>query len=62
MIRDPAKDKPLETEMGWLCEESQWKHCHVPEELVKAAEAAALQAVEGTSAGVAEEKAMEVEV
>lgn len=69
VIRDPAKDKPLETEMGWLCAESGYKHAHVPEDLVKEAEAAALAEVgaiavpvEEASAGVAEEKAMDVEV
>jgi hypothetical protein len=58
VVRDPSKDKPLETEMGWLCAESHWKHCHVPEALVKEAEQKALQEV-GT--GVSEEKSMELD-
>lgn len=39
VIRDPSKDKPFELEMGWLCEESQWKHSLVPADLLAEADA-----------------------
>lgn len=50
MIRDSSKDKPLEIEMGWLCEESQFKHVQVPADLVAAAEAQAKSSLEGGGA------------
>lgn len=34
VIRDPSKDKPFELEMSWLCEESDWKHSHIPANLL----------------------------
>eukprot|EP01040_Poterioochromonas_malhamensis_P018381 gene18381-21453_t len=42
VIRDPAKDKPLELEMGWLSAETNYVFGHVPKDLVLAADAAAL--------------------
>lgn len=65
VIRDPAKDKPIEIEMGWVCAESGWKHAHVPEDIVKEADAEALRSVgeaSATTQGVVEEKTMEVEI
>jgi len=38
---DPAKDKPIELEISWVCEESGKLHKLVPAELAAAAEAAA---------------------
>jgi hypothetical protein len=34
LIRDVGKDKPFELEMGWLCEETDWKFALVPAALV----------------------------
>lgn len=70
VIRDPAKDKPLELEMGWLCESTGWKHSHVPPALVKEADEAALRELQASpavpaaesSTGVPEEKTMDVEI
>lgn len=42
VIRDPAKDKPLELEMGWLCADNKFVFSHVPKDLVASADAAAL--------------------
>ena len=33
-VRDACRDKPFELEMGWLCEETDWKYTAVPTELV----------------------------
>jgi 20S proteasome subunit alpha 7 len=33
-VRDASRDKPFELEMGWLCEETDWKYTAVPTELV----------------------------
>ena len=38
---DPAKDKPIELELSWVCDESGRKHQLVPPELLAEAEAAA---------------------
>ena len=38
---DPAKDKPIELEISWVCDESNRLHQLVPPELHAAAEAAA---------------------
>jgi 20S proteasome subunit alpha 7 len=46
IIRDPAKDKPIELEMGWICNESNNVFEHVPKDLVKAADVLALAEVE----------------
>lgn len=48
VIRDASKEKPLEIEMGWLCEESNWKHALVPSDIVSAADNKAKAALEGT--------------
>jgi hypothetical protein len=45
VIRDPTKDKPLEIEMGWLHEGTQWNFSHVPKDLVAAADVLALETV-----------------
>jgi len=42
LIRDPAKDKPLELEMGWVCTESGYSFKAVPKDLVNAADSLAL--------------------
>ncbi len=34
LVRDPTKDKPFELEMGWLCEETEWKYSMVPKSLM----------------------------
>ena len=34
VVRDASRDKPFELEMGWLCEESEWKYTAVPSDLV----------------------------
>ena len=47
LIRDSSKEKPLEIEMGWMCEETNFEHSHVPKELVAAAEAQAKASLEG---------------
>lgn len=47
LIRDPTKDKPFELEMGWLCEESGWKHQMVPSALVTEADASARASLAG---------------
>jgi len=63
VIRDQAKDKPLEIEMGWLCEETNWKHALVPDNVVAAADAkakATLEGVEEGSSSAVEEKTMDV--
>mmetsp|Transcript_7235 Transcript_7235/g.10766 ORF Transcript_7235/g.10766 Transcript_7235/m.10766 type:complete len:270 (-) Transcript_7235:115-924(-) len=39
VVRDPSKDKPFQLEMGWICEETEWKYGMVPQELVDAADA-----------------------
>lgn len=63
-IRDPSKDKPFEIEMGWLCENSNWKHSLVPADLVMAADSKAKNAVVGVteteSAAPATSTAMEL--
>ena len=69
LIRDSSKEKPLELEMGWLCEENGFKHTHVPKELVKQADIAGKTALEGSAtttsgssnAGVESKTSMEVE-
>jgi hypothetical protein len=62
-IRDPAKDKSLELEIGWLTEENKWVFSHVPKDLVAEADRLALSEVgirEGGATAAPEEKAMEV--
>jgi hypothetical protein len=49
LVRDMSKEKPLELEMAWLCEESGFKHSLVPKELVQAADAAGSAAMEGAA-------------
>lgn len=67
-IRDQSKDKPLEIEMGWLCEESKFKHCAVPKDILAAADAQARANVEGgnsavvTSSAGTEEKSSSMDV
>jgi len=39
-VRDPSKDKPFEIEMGWLCNETNWKYSMVPKDLLDSANAA----------------------
>lgn len=46
-IRDPTKDKPFELEMGWLCEETQWKHTLVPSDVLAAADSRARALLSG---------------
>lgn len=53
VIRDPAKDKPLELEMGWLSAETNYVFGHVPKDLVLAADAAALAEI-GSREGATE--------
>jgi 20S proteasome subunit alpha 7 len=36
-LHDPAKDKPFELEMSWLCEGSGWKHVGVPRDVIGSA-------------------------
>mmetsp|Transcript_20351 Transcript_20351/g.24410 ORF Transcript_20351/g.24410 Transcript_20351/m.24410 type:complete len:250 (+) Transcript_20351:127-876(+) len=43
---DDAKDKAFELELGWICDESNKKFTRVPEDVHKAAEAAAKAALE----------------
>lgn len=43
---DPSKDKPIELEISWVCEESNRMHCLVPAALHAEAEAAAKAARE----------------
>ena len=38
---DPAKDKPIELEISWVCDESNRMHQLVPPDLLASAEAAA---------------------
>lgn len=47
VIRDQSKEKPLEVEMGWLCEENNWNYSLVPATLVAAADAKAKADLEG---------------
>jgi len=47
VIRDETREKPLELEMGWVCEASNWQYSLVSKDLVKAADIAALAAVAG---------------
>lgn len=47
LIRD--KEKPIEIEMGWLCEETNFKHALVPSAMLKEASEKALAALEGSS-------------
>jgi 20S proteasome subunit alpha 7 len=44
MQHDPAKDKPIELEMSWICDESDRMHQLVPAALKAEAEAAAIAA------------------
>ena len=63
LVRDTSKEKPVELEMCWLCEESGFKHALVPKALVAAADAAGKAALEGStreSSAATEEKSMEV--
>lgn len=48
-IRNTSKDKPFELEMGWLCEESNWRHALVPQELVLEADEAARALLAGAA-------------
>mmetsp|Transcript_37132 Transcript_37132/g.27445 ORF Transcript_37132/g.27445 Transcript_37132/m.27445 type:complete len:287 (+) Transcript_37132:52-912(+) len=62
VIRDPAKDKPLEIEMGWLCAENNFVFGHVPAVLVRSADEAALAELgsrEGLPTASAESEAMQ---
>mmetsp|Transcript_2729 Transcript_2729/g.2932 ORF Transcript_2729/g.2932 Transcript_2729/m.2932 type:complete len:269 (+) Transcript_2729:75-881(+) len=60
-IRDPAKDKSLEIEVGWLTKENDWVFSHVPKDLVEEADELALAEVGVRSTTAAtEEKEMEV--
>ncbi len=34
VVKDSSRDKPFELEMGWLCEETEWKYTAVPTALV----------------------------
>ncbi len=45
VIRDPTKDKPLELELGWLTEGTNWNFVHVPKELVQEADKYGLNVV-----------------
>ena len=47
VIRDETREKPLELEMGWVCEASNWQYSLVAKDLVKDADTAALAAVAG---------------
>jgi len=47
LVRDQSKEKPLELEMGWLCEATGWKHSLVPKDLLNEADKLALASVEG---------------
>jgi 20S proteasome subunit alpha 7 len=61
VIRDPAKDKPLELEIGWLCAENNNVFGHVPKNLVQNADAAALAELDSREAAPAESEAMQEE-
>jgi 20S proteasome subunit alpha 7 len=52
-VHDEAKDKPMEIELGWICEASGWKYEAVPKGLRDAAIAAAKAQLEaaGNEAG-----------
>lgn len=45
-LHDEGKDKPFELELSWLCEETGWRHVHVPEALKNESEAAAKKEIE----------------
>ena len=61
LVRDQSKEKPLEIEMGWVCEESGFKYTSVPKDLVNEADKLAQEAVGTTSLpSNIEEKTMEV--
>ena len=63
MIREPSKDKPIELEMSWLCQESKFMHSLVPSDIVSEANDLALAGLVGMmeiSEPAGEEKAMEV--
>jgi len=68
VIQDQSKDKPIELEMGWLCEETKYKYSLVPKDLVIAADTAAKEGLQGVisttdvelEAVVEEKSAMEI--
>lgn len=67
VIRDQAKEKPLEIEVGWVCEENGYKHTLVPAELVAEADAKAKADLEGAAPETSapsggEEQIMDVEI
>lgn len=69
VIRDETREKPLELEMGWVCEASNWQYSLVSKDLVKDADTAALAAVAGQTiqpvpdvTGAVEEKSMDVAI
>jgi len=45
LIRDPTKEKPLELDIGWICEENNWKFSSVPADLVLEADKKAIAEV-----------------
>lgn len=47
LVRNQGEEKPLELEMGWLCEATNFTHALVPAELVAQADKEALAAVGG---------------
>jgi len=60
VVKDSSRDKPFELEMGWLCEETEWKYAAVPTALVLAADTAgktvAAVQLDGTAGGQEETK------
>jgi 20S proteasome subunit alpha 7 len=45
-VHNAAKDKEMELEISWICEESGWKHQFVPQELLQEAESYAKLSLE----------------
>ena len=47
MVREQNKEKPLEIDMGWISEGTNWAFTAVPEALVAEADRAAQASLEG---------------
>jgi len=50
-VHDEAKDKPMEVELGWICEASGWKFATVPKDITAAAEAWAKRQIDAEEMG-----------
>lgn len=50
-VHDTSTTKPFVLEMGWLCEESNWKVARVPADLVTAADEQAKREIDAEEMG-----------